>query len=195
MTSFRNFLIAAYLLPFLFICSCSQRGNQKTSPKTPSEVTADENTVSKHYDPNAQAIDFFGVKLRGELTDVIERIYQLPFISCIEQRDSVSCSDNGVMHFVHTVELCGVPCGMNVRYKMISEKDIAIHELTFITSKTDNWIIQKFVSELTGYYGEADFPDTHENNYQWYRHDGLCVCARHLHSRDGGWTVYMYMKP
>lgn len=89
---------------------------------------------------SVNAVDFFGVKLKGELSDIIRHIYQLPVLTCIEKRDSVRCERNDVMCFFHNVEFCGVPCGMNVRFKMMSEKDVAIHELNFITSRTESLI-------------------------------------------------------
>ena len=82
---------------------------------------------------------------------------------------------------------------MNVRYKKVLDKDIAIHELNFITSQTEDVIIDKFVSELTKYYGNPSIADDKEDSYHWYWTDGLCVRARHLHAHKGGWTVFMYM--
>lgn len=139
-----------------------------------------------------KAIDFFGVKLQGKYEDIVDKIYVLPILSLTERHDTMKEQHNGVMSFSHIVKFCGVPCGMNVRYRMNTEDEISVHDLCFITSQTDDNIIHKFVSELKKYYGEPDISDEREDSYHWYLPSGMAVRARHFHAPEGGWTVFFY---
>ena len=140
-----------------------------------------------------KAIDFFGVKMLGKYEDVVNNIYMLPMLSCVERRDTIKLQGNGDKWFSHTVEFCGVPCGMNVDFTLYGDNIMSIHDLCFITSQTDDEIIHKFVSELKKYYGEPDISDEQEYSFHWYLSNGLAVRARHSHAPDGGWTVYFYI--
>lgn len=141
-------------------------------------------------DEELKVIDFFGIKMQGKYKDIVKKIYSLPVLSLVERRDTITKERKGVVSFYHTVEFCGIPCGMNVRCRMKAANEMSIHDLCFITSQTDDEIIHKFVSELKKYYGEPDISDEQENSYHWYLPSGLSVRARHLHAPDGGWTVY-----
>ena len=164
------------------------------------DIVAESNTISylqqekihsqEEKEIELKSIDFFGIKMQGKYKDILKNIYTLPMLSLVERRDTIMKERKGVMSFSHTVEFCGIPCGMNVRCRMKAANEMSIHDLCFITSQTDDKIIHKFVSELTKYYGEPDISDEQENSYHWYLSSGLAVRARHLHTPDGGWTVY-----
>ena len=151
------------------------------------ETSAIKNTVS---DSSTEIIDFFGVRLYGNYTELIQRLYETPILSLVEDRNTFRVEREDIWYFSHTVEFCEVPCGMNVRYRINPEDKISVHDLCFITSQTDDEIIHKFVSELTKYYGETDISDEREDSYHWYLPSSMAVRARHLHAPDGGWTVY-----
>lgn len=188
-----RFLRSLILLIFTMSCSFIPNRNHNSTPQRSSVVTETKLADSIPTISNVNAINFFGVKLHGEYADITERIYQLPILSCIEQRDSVRYSNSNVMSFSHTVKFCGIPCGMTVRYENTSEKDIAIHEVIFITSQTEETIIEKFVSEITRHYGIPDISDDKEDSYHWYLSDKLCIRARHWHAPEGGWTVFFFL--
>ena len=153
------------------------------------EIAAVKNTVS---DSSTEIIDFFGVRLYGKYNELIHRLYELPILSLVEDRNTFRVEREDIWYFSHTVKFCGVPCGMNVRYRINPEDEISIHNLCFITSQTDDEIIHRFVSELTKYYGVPTIADKREDSYHWYLQSGLIVRARHLHAPDGGWTVFLY---
>ena len=188
-------------LMILIAVSCkNEPGSNKTMiPRSPEliDATAECQQAKTRYqnekDEKLKVIDFFGVKMQGKYEDIVNNIYMLPMLSCVERRDTIKLQGNGDKCFSHTVEFCGVPCGMNVRYRINPEDKISVHDLCFITSQTDDAIIHKFVSELTKYYGEPDISDEREDSYHWYLSSGLAVRARHLHAPDGGWTVYFYI--
>ena len=186
------------IILFAIITSCkNDPGSNKTIiPRSPELIdTTAECQQAKirpqdEIDEELKVIDFFGVKMQGKYEDIVNNIYMLPMLSCVERRDTIMKERKGVMSFSHTVEFCGIPCGMNVRCRMKAANEMSIHDLCFITSQTDDEIIHKFVSELKKYYGEPDISDEQENSYHWYLPSGLSVRARHLHAPDGGWTVY-----
>ena len=136
---------------------------------------------------NTEYIDFFGERLSGTYEDIINRLYKVPALRPIELRDSIKISHKNILYFSHTVDFCGVPCGMNVRFTKDENAIMHIHELTFITSRTDEDIIQKFVTEISKHYGVPEIPE--HARYNWFTHNQR-ICARHLHAPEGGWTVY-----
>ena len=186
-----------FMLPWMLISCKNDPGSNKTMiPRSPELIDATAECQQAkirpqdEIDEELKVIDFFGVKLQGKYEDIVNNIYTLPMLSLVERRDTIMKERKGVMSFSHTVEFCGIPCGMNVRCRMKAANEMSIHDLCFITSQTDDEIIHKFVSELTKYYGEPDISDEQENSYHWYLSSGLSLCARHLHAPDGGWTVY-----
>lgn len=176
----------------------SVRKNCELIKSVEDDIVVESNTMSeckqeKTYlleNEELKVIDFFGIKMQGKYNDIVKKIYSLPVLSLVERRDTITKERKGVMSFSHTVEFCGIPCGMNVRCRMKAANEMSIHDLCFITSQTDDEIIHKFVSELKKYYGEPDISDEQENSYHWYLPSGLSLRARHLHAPDGGWTVY-----
>ena len=187
-------------LMILFAISCkNDLGSNKTKvPRSPEliDTTAECQQAKTRYqnekDEELKVIDFFGVKMHGKYEDIVNNIYMLPMLSCVERRDTIKLQGNGEKCFSHTVEFCGVPCGMNADFTLNGDNIMSINDLCFITSQTDDEIIHKFVSELTKYYGEPDISVEREDSYHWYLSSGLAVRARHLHAPDGGWTVYFY---
>ncbi len=167
-------------------------------PRSPEliDATAECQQAKTRYqnekDEELKVIDFFGVKMQGKYEDIVNNIYMLPMLSCVERRDTIKLQGNGEKWFSHTVEFCGVPCGMNADFTLCGDNIMSIHDLCFITSQTDDEIIHKFVSELTKYYGVPDISDEKEDSYHWYLPSRMAVRARHLHAPDGGWTVYFY---
>ena len=189
-----------FMLPWMLISCKNDPGSNKTMiPRSPEliDATAECQQAKTHYqnekDEKLKAIDFFGVKMQGKYEDVVNNIYMLPMLSCVERRDTIMLQGNGDKWFSHTVEFCGVPCGMNADFNLYGDNIMSIHDLCFITSQTDDEIIHKFVSELNKHYGEPDISDEQEDSYHWYLSNGLAVRARHLHAPDGGWTVYFYI--
>ena len=193
-------LFSALIIIQLILISCSNgTGTKKTmvlrSPElidTIVECQQAETRPQEKKDKELKVIDFFGVKMQGKYEDIVNDIYMLPMLSCVERRDTIKLQGNGEKWFSHTVEFCGVPCGMNAYFTLNGDNIMSINDLCFITSQTDEAIIHKFVSELTKYYGEPDISDEKEDSYHWYLSSGLAVRARHLHAPDGGWTVYFY---
>lgn len=191
----KNFLVAMCVV--LVAVLLSVRKNCELIKSVEDDIVVESNTMSecqqeKTYlleNEELKVIDFFGIKMQGKYKDILKNIYTLPMLSLVERRDTIMKERKGVMSFSHTVEFCGIPCGMNVRCRMKAANEMSIHDLCFITSQTDD-IIHKFVSELKKYYGEPDISDEQENSYHWYLPSGLSVRARHLHAPDGGWTVY-----
>ena len=188
-----------FMLPWMLISCKNDPGSNKTMvPRSPEliDTTAECQQAKTRYqnekDEELKVIDFFGVKMQGKYEDIINNIYMLPMLSCVERRDTIKLQGNGEKWFSHTVEFCGVPCGMNADFTLNGDNIMSINDLCFITSQTDDEIIHKFVSELTKYYGEPDISDEREDSYHWYLSSGLAVRARHLHAPDGGWTVYFY---
>ena len=185
------------VISWMLISCKNEHGSNKTMiPRshelidTTGESQQEETRSQREKDEALKVIDFFGVKLQGKYEDIVNNIYMLPMLSCVERRDTIKLQGNGDKCFSHTVEFCGVPCGMNADFTLYGDNIMSIHDLCFITSQTDEAIIHKFVSELTKYYGEPDISDEQENSYHWYLSSGLAVRARHLHTPDGGWTVY-----
>lgn len=190
-------LSIVFLIPgLLFSCKNDPGSNKTMVPRSPelinttTECHKTETHSPEEKDEELKVIDFFGVKMHGKYEDIINNIYMLPMLSCVERRDTIKLQGNGDKCFSHTVEFCGVPCGMNADFTLNGDNIMSINDLCFITSQTDDDIIHKFVSELKKYYGEPDISDEQENSYHWYLPSGLSVRARHLHTPDGGWTVY-----
>ena len=144
-------------------------------------------------DEELKVIDFFGVKMLGKYEDILDKIYAQPKLSLIERRDTLMLHGNGDKWFSHTVEFCGVPWGMSANFTMTGDNIMSIHDLKFITSKTDDDIIDRVVAELTKYYGEPKWSDDKEDRYDWYEPNDLSITARHLHAPEGGWTFYFYI--
>ena len=189
-----------FMLPWMLISCKNEPGSNKTMiPRSPEliDATAECQQAKTRYqnekDEELKVIDFFGVKMLGKYEDVVNNIYMLPMLSCVERRDTIKLQGNGEKWFSHTVEFCGVPCGMNADFTLYGDNIMSIHDLCFITSQTDDEIIHKFVSELKKYYGEPDISDEQEGSFHWYLSNGLAVRARHSHAPDGGWTVYFYI--
>lgn len=188
------------IILFAIITSCKNESstNKTLVPRSPEiiDTTAECQHAKTRYqnekDEELKVIDFFGVKMHGKYEDIINNIYMLPMLSCVERRDTIMLQGNGDKWFSHTVKFCGVPWGMSANFTMNGDNIMSIHDLKFITSKTDDDIIIKVVDELTKHYGEPDISDEKEDSYHWYLSSGLAVRARHLHAPDGGWTVYFY---
>ena len=186
--------IVFLILPLIAISCGNESGTSKRKELkslVQFNTTAGSQQARSQYE--LKAIDFFGVKMLGKYEDVVNNIYMLPMLSCVERRDTIMLQGNGDKCFSHTVEFCGVPCGMNADFTLNGDNIMSIHDLCFITSQTDDEIIHKFVSELNKHYGEPDISDEQEDSYHWYLSNGLAVRARHLHAPDGGWTVYFYI--
>lgn len=191
-------LIIGLMILITVSCKNEPSSNKTKVPRSPEliDTTAECQQAKTRYqnekDEELKVIDFFGVKMQGRYDDIVKNIYSLPVLSLIERRDTIKLQGNGEKWFSHTVEFCGVPCGMNADFTLNGDNIMSINDLCFITSQTDDAIIHKFVSELTKYYGEPDISDEKEDSYHWYLSSGLAVRARHLHAPDGGWTVYFY---
>ena len=188
-----------FMLPWMLISCKNDPGSNKTMiPRSPEliDATAECQQAKTRYqnekDEELKVIDFFGVKMQGKYEDIVNDIYMLPMLSCVERRDTIKLQGNGDKWFSHTVKFCGVPCGMKADFTLNGDNIMSIKDLCFITSQTVDAIIHKFVSELTKYYGEPDISDKNEDSYHWYLPSGLAVRARHLHASKGGWTVFFY---
>ena len=193
-------LFSALIIIQLILISCSNgTGTKKImvlrSPElidTIGECQQAETRPQEKKDKELKVIDFFGIKMQGKYEDIVNDIYMLPMLSCVERRDTIMLQGNGDKWFSHTVKFCGVPCGMKADFTLNGDNIMSIKDLCFITSQTDDAIIHKFVSELTKYYGEPDISDKNEDSYSWYLPSCLAVRARHLHASEGGWTVFFY---
>ena len=186
-------VVAVVVFVVIWCLYAGHRSSNRSVQFVDTEIGPCSEAVREGEDVTFKAIDFFGIKLLGKYEDVVNNIYMLPMLSCVERRDTIMLQGNGDKCFSHTVEFCGVPCGMNADFTLYGDNIMSIHDLCFITSQTDDEIIHKFVSELKKYYGEPDISDEQEDSYHWYLSNGLAVRARHLHAPDGGWTVYFYI--
>ena len=189
------------IILFAIITSCkNDPGSNKTIiPRSPEliDITAEcqqaETRSQREKDEALNVIDFFGVKMQGKYEDILDKIYAQPKLSLIERRDTLMLQGNGDKWFSHTVEFCGVPWGMSANFTMTGDNIMSIHDLKFITSKTDDDIIIKVVDELTKHYGEPDISDDKEKIYHWFEPNDLSIRARHFRSSEGGWTFYFYI--
>lgn len=186
-----------FMLPWMLVSCKNDPGSNKTMiPRSPEliDATAECQQAKTRYqnekDEELKVIDFFGVKMHGKYEDIINNIYMLTMLSCVERRDTIMLQGNGDKWFSHTVEFCGVPWGMSANFTMTGDNIMSIHDLKFITSKTDDDIIDRVVAELTKYYGEPKWSDDKEDRYDWYEPNDLSITARHLHAPEGGWTFY-----
>lgn len=191
MNRITNILIICFALTLVSCSSNNKRKSTHEQGEVASTIDVTDTTTDSEY-VNTKSIDFFGVKMQGKYEDIVNNIYMLPMLSCVERRDTIKLQGNGEKWFSHTVEFCGVPCGMNADFTLNGDNIMSINDLCFITSQTDEAIIHKFVSELTKYYGEPDISDEKEDSYHWYLSSGLAVRARHFHAPEGGWTVFFY---
>ena len=192
MNRITNILIICFAL---ILASCSSNNKRKSTHgqgEVASAIDATNTTTDSEY-ANTKSIDFFGVKMQGKYEDILDKIYAQPKLYLIERRDTIMLQGNGDKWFSHTVEFCGVPWGMSASFTMTSDKIMSIHDLKFITSKTDDDIIDRVVAELTKYYGEPDISDDKEDSYFWYEANDLCVRARNFRAPDGGWTFFFYI--
>ena len=144
-----------FMLIWMLITCKNENGSNKTIvPRSPeligitTEYQQAKILSQDEKDDELRVIDFFGIKMQGKYKDILKNIYTLPMLSLVERRDTIMKERKGVMSFSHTVEFCGIPCGMNVRCRMKAANEMSIHDLCFITSQTDDEIIHKFVSEL-----------------------------------------------
>lgn len=189
------------IILFAIITSCKNESstNKTLVPRSPEiiDTTAECQQAKTRYqnekDEELKVIDFFGVKMHGKYEDIINNIYMLPMLSCVERRDTIMLQGNGDKWFSHTVKFCGVPWGMSANFTMNGDNIMSIHDLKFITSKTDDDIIIKVVDELTKHYGEPDISDDKEKIYHWFEPNDLSIRARHFRSSEGGWTFYFYI--
>jgi hypothetical protein len=152
-----------------------------------------QETMHQLQEGDNKAINFLGVELQGRYENLLDRLYELQALSLIERRDTIMRQGNGEKWFSHTVEFCGVPWGMSASFTVNEDDIISIHDMKFITSHTDNEIIDRVVLELTKYYGDPDISDDNEDSYYWYDANNLCIRARHLHAPNGGWTFFFYI--
>ena len=186
-------VVAVVVFVLIWCLYAGHHSSNRSVQFVDTEIGPCSEAVREGKDVTFKAIEFFGVKMLGKYEDVVNNIYMLPMLSCVERRDTIMLQGNGDKCFSHTVEFCGVPCGMNVDFTLYGDNIMSIHDLCFITSQTDDEIIHKFVSELKKYYGEPDISDEQEDSFHWYLSNGLAVRARHSHAPDGGWTVYFYI--
>lgn len=189
-----------FMLPWMLISCKNDPGSNKTMiPRSPElidstgECQQAESRSQREKDEALKVIDFFGVKMHGKYEDIVNNLYMLPMLSCVERRDTIKLQGNGEKWFSHTVEFCGVPWGMSANFTMNGDNIMSIHDLKFITSKTDDDIIIKVVDELTKHYGEPDISDDKEKIYHWFEPNDLSIRARHFRSSEGGWTFYFYI--
>lgn len=192
MNRITNILIICFALTLVSCSSNNKRKSTHEQGEVASTIDVTDTTIDSEY-VNTKSIDFFGVKLQGKYEDILDKIYAQPKLSLIERRDTLMLQGNGDKWFSHTVEFCGVPWGMSANFTMTGDNIMSIHDLKFITSKTDDDIIDRVVAELTKYYGEPKWSDDKEDRYDWYEPNDLSITARHLHAPEGGWTFYFYI--
>ena len=190
MTYFHKYALCFTIFFVLFVC-INQNNTKKKIIKNSSTDVAECHI--QHSEDNFKRIDFFGQELQGKYEDILHKLYELPPLSLVERRDTIMLQGNGDKWFSHTVEFCGVPWGMSSNFTMTGDNIMSIHDLKFITSKTDDDIIDRVVAELTKYYGEPKWSDDKEDRYDWYEPNDLSITARHLHAPEGGWTFYFYI--
>lgn len=190
MTYFHKYALCFTIFFVLFGC-INQNNTKKKIIKNSSTDVAECHI--QHSEDNFKRIDFFGQELQGKYEDILHKLYELPALSLVERRDTIMLQGNGDKWFSHTVEFCGVPWGMSANFTMTGDNIMSIHDLKFITSKTDDGIIDRVVAELTKYYGEPDISDDKEDSYFWYEANDLCVRARNFRAPEGGWTFFFYV--
>ena len=188
-----------FMLHGLLISCKNETGSNKTMvPRSPELIDTIEDCQQAKLrqqdekDEELKAIDFFGVKMQGKYEDIVDKIYALPVLSLVDRRDTIMLQGNGDKWFSHTVEFCGVPWCMSANFALNEDDIMSIHDLKFITSKTDHDIIDIVVAELTKYYGGPRWSDDKEDRYDWFESNDLCITARHFGAPEGGWTFYFY---
>lgn len=192
-------LIIGLMILITVSCKNGPSSNKTKVPRSPEIIDTTSECQQAKIRPQDEKyeelkeIDFFGVKLQGKYEDIVNNIYMLPMLSCVECRDTIKLQGNGDKCFSHTVEFCGVPWGMSADFTLNEDNIMSIHDLKFITSKTDDGIIDRVVAELTKYYGEPDMSDEIEDSFHWFEPNDLCVRARHFRVPEGGWTFYFYI--
>ena len=186
-------VVAVVVFVLIWCLYAGHHSSNRSLQFVDTEIGPCSEAVREGEDVTFKAIDFFGVKMQGKYEDVVNNIYMLPMLSCVERRDTIMSQGNGDKWFAHTVEFCGTPWGMSAEFTLNGDNNMLIHNLRFVTSKTDDDIIDKVVAELTKYYGTPDISDEQEDSFHWYLSNGLAVRARHSHAPDGGWTVYFYI--
>ena len=185
--------IVFLILPLIAISCGNERGTSKRKElKSLLQFNTTAGSQQARSQDELKAIDFFGVKMLGKYEDVVNNIYMLPMLSCVERRDTIMLQGNGDKWFSHTVEFCGVPWGMSANFALNEDDIMSIHDLKFSTSKTDHDILDIVVAELTKYYGGPRWSDDKEDRYDWYEANDLCITARHFGAPEGGWTFYFY---
>lgn len=190
MTYFHKYALCFTIFFVLFGC-INQNSRKKEIIKDSSTeiVKCNRNYIEEDF----KLIDFFGIKMQGTYEDIVDKIYALPVLSLVDRRDTIMLQGNGSKWFSHKVEFCGVPWGMSANFTLSEDNIMSIYDLKFITSKTDNYIIDHVVGKLTKYYGKPDISDEIENSYHWFEPDKLCIRVRHLQTMEGGWTVNFYI--
>ena len=197
MKNLTEIFIVFLILPLIAISCGNERGTSKRK-ELKSLVQFNTTAGSQHArsqdekDEELKAIDFFGVKMQGKYEDIVDKIYALPVLSLVDRRDTIMLQGNGDKWFSHTVEFCGVPWCMSANFALNEDDIMFIHDLKFITSKTDHDIIDRVVAELTKYYGGPRWSDDKEDRYDWFESNDLCITARHFGAPEGGWTFYIY---
>ena len=185
-------VVAVVVFVLIWCLHAGHRSSNRSVQFVDTEIGPCSEAVREGEDVTFKAIDFFGVKMLGKYEDVVNNIYMLPMLSCVERRDTIMLQGNGDKWFSHTVEFCGVPWGMSANFTLSEDNTMSVRDLKFITSKTDHDIIDIVVAELTKYYGGPRWSDDKEDRYDWYEANDLCIVARHLHAPEGGWTFYFY---
>lgn len=178
-------MIISKLFLLICICLCLVSGSCRNENSGAWKVSTLETGLSYKDYRQTEPIDFFGLKLRGEYDDLLRQLNELPMLKIMEGEDSVKTQGNKIFLIV---EFCGIPCGMTASVEWGPNGKLAVYHLKFITSQTDDHIIDKFVTELKSYYGDLDISDIEEDSYQWNNKQD--IRARHSHTDSGGWTVY-----
>lgn len=82
-------------------------------------------------------------------------------------------------------EIFGAEWGVN-----ILETDGRISTMTLITSKTDKGVFLQALERLTLTLGAPYILDKIEDRAKWYD-SHMDTTLRHLHTDEGGWTIYV----
>ena len=150
-----------------------------THKEQSSDMAPTENPIAEE---DVRCTNFFGIPLQGK--DVAS------IVKMMEEKVDVFSLDGNLdeERGYCKVLFCGVPCGMNIKWK---EKDgmVYVFSLNFMTSQKSKEAIAALANGLSSYYGECyqDEQDKIDDYYRWEE-----VLLRPVHSDEGGMTVIFY---
>ena len=99
-------VVAVVVFVLIWCFYAGHRSSNRSVQFVDTEIGPCSKAVREGEDVTFKAIDFFGIKLLGKYEDVVNNIYMLPMLSCVERRDTIKLQRNGDKWFSHSRILC-----------------------------------------------------------------------------------------